>query len=71
MFHRYEDPSNPIKKKMLPPVPAYENWIESQTIQDLQAIQMNNNSMHMESLTIRERILTRKCPDVAHPVVFR
>ncbi|XP_037038800.1 protein fem-1 homolog B isoform X1 [Bradysia coprophila] len=68
---RYEDQSNPVKKKMLPPVPAYENWIESQTIQDLQAIQMNNNSIHMESLTIRERILTRKCPDVAHPVVFR
>lgn len=53
------------------PVPAYENWIESQTVQDLQAIRFNHNSIHMESLTIRERILTTKCPDVAHPVVFR
>lgn len=53
------------------PVPAYENWIESQSIQDLQAIRFNHNSIHMESLTIRERILTTKCPDVAHPVVFR
>lgn len=55
----------------MPPVPAYENWIESQTKQDLQAIQFNHNSIHMESLTIRERILSTKCPDVAHPIVFR
>lgn len=40
-------------------------------MQDLQAIRYNHNSIHMESLTIRERILGRKCPDVAHPVVFR
>lgn len=60
-----------IRKKNIAPVPAYENWIESQTIQDLQAIRFNHNSIHMESLTIRERILTTKCPDVAHPIVFR
>lgn len=68
---RYEDPENIIRKKTIPPVPAYENWIESQTKQDLQAIQFNHNSIHMESLTIRERILSTKCPDVAHPIVFR
>lgn len=68
---RYEDPQNVIRKKNIAPVPAYENWIESQTIQDLQAIRFNHNSIHMESLTIRERILTTKCPDVAHPIVFR
>ncbi|XP_055311305.1 protein fem-1 homolog B isoform X3 [Sitodiplosis mosellana] len=68
---RYEDPQNVIRKKNITPVPAYENWIESQTVQDLQAIRFNHNSIHMESLTIRERILTTKCPDVAHPIVFR
>lgn len=68
---RYEDAQNVVKKKIMPPVPAYENWIESQTVQDLQAIRFNHNSIHMESLTIRERILTTKCPDVAHPIVFR
>lgn len=68
---RYEDPDNIVRKKTIPPVPAYENWIESQTKQDLQAIQFNHNSIHMESLTIRERILSTKCPDVAHPIVFR
>lgn len=71
LVHRYEDPQNVVRKKNIAPVPAYENWIESQTIQDLQAIRFNHNSIHMESLTIRERILTTKCPDVAHPIVFR
>lgn len=68
---RHEDPNNVILKPQTEPVPAYENWIESRTIQDLQAIRFNHNSIHMESLTIRERILTTKCPDVAHPIVFR
>lgn len=68
---RYDDADNVMHKPHTEPVPAYENWIESQTIQDLQAIRFNHNSIHMESLTIRERILTTKCPDVAHPVVFR
>lgn len=71
MTIRHEDPSNIVRKPVLPPVPAYENWIESQTVHDLQAIQLNHNSMHMESLTIRERILTQQCPEVVHPVVYR
>ena len=71
MEFRYDDLSNIVRKDVLPPVPAYENWIESQTVQDLHAIRYNQNSIHMEALTIRERILTRKCPEVAHPVVFR
>lgn len=68
---RYADVDDVIKKNLAPPIPAYENWVESQTIQDLQAIRYNSNSIHMESLTIRERILGRKCPEVAHPIVFR
>lgn len=31
----------------------------------------NHNSLHMEALTVRERILGVHCPEVAHPVVFR
>lgn len=70
-FVRYENLNDIRRKVLLPPVPAYENWIESQTPQDLSALRYNQNSIHMESLTIRERILTRKCPDVAHPIVYR
>lgn len=68
---RYEDSDNIIRKQVLPPVPAYDNWIECQTIADLQAIEFNHNLLHMESLTIRERILGKACPEVAHPIIFR
>ncbi|XP_055538273.1 protein fem-1 homolog B isoform X2 [Wyeomyia smithii] len=68
---RFEDSENIIRKPILPSVPAYEYWIECQTMQDLQAIRYNHNSLHMESLTIRERILGRHCPEVAHSIVFR
>lgn len=36
---RYEDLDNIVKKELVPPVPAYENWIECGTLQDLVAIQ--------------------------------
>lgn len=68
---RYEDLDEIVKKNLTPPVPAYENWIECSSLQDLVAIQFNHNSLHMEALTIRERILGKHCPEVAHPVVFR
>uniref|UniRef100_A0A6E8VTQ2 Uncharacterized protein n=1 Tax=Anopheles coluzzii TaxID=1518534 RepID=A0A6E8VTQ2_ANOCL len=67
---RYEDPDNIIRKPFFEPVPAYEHWVECQTLQDLLAIRYNHNSLHMESLTIRERILGQN-PEVAHAIVFR
>ncbi|KAL1502206.1 hypothetical protein ABEB36_007382 [Hypothenemus hampei] len=71
MCLRYSDPDNPIKKKLMPPIAAYENWIESQTLSELEAIQGNNNSIHMESLTIRERILGDRNPELPHPIIYR
>lgn len=68
---RYDDLDNIVKKELKPPVPAYENWIECSSLQDLVAIQYNHNSLHMEALSVRERILGVHCPEVAHPVVFR
>ncbi|KAF2904721.1 hypothetical protein ILUMI_01458 [Ignelater luminosus] len=71
MEMRYNDPNNIIKKKLIPPINAYENWIECQTLQELEAIARNPNALHMEALTIRERILGRHNPEVPHPVIFR
>lgn len=71
MMLRYSDPNNIIRKKFVKPVPAYENWIECQTVQELQAIARNPHALHMEALTIRERILGRHNPEVPHPVIFR
>lgn len=71
MALRYSDPDNPIKKKLITPIPAYENWVESQTLAELEAIQATNNSLHMESLTIRERILGDLNPELPHPIIYR
>ncbi|RWS08324.1 Protein fem-1-like protein [Dinothrombium tinctorium] len=71
MRERYKDPQNPLLKRILPAVPAYENRIECQTLEELQAIQYKQNALHMEGLIIRERILSPRNPDVAHPIIYR
>lgn len=68
---RFSDPNNVLEKPVGTPIAAYENWIETKTLEELEAIEMNQNALHMESLTIRERILGCKNPEVPHPIVFR
>lgn len=53
------------------PIKAYQSWVECQTLTELEAIRRNTNALHMEALTIRERILGRHNPEVPHPVIFR
>lgn len=71
MESRFSDPKNVIAKEVLPPIPAYGDWAESQSMEELQAIRLNHNSLHMESLTIRERLLGSNFPDLIHPIIFR
>ncbi|KAL5289064.1 FEM1B family protein [Megaselia abdita] len=71
MLLRFEDSDNVLRKSFIEPIPAYDNWIECQTIQDLQAIRLNHNSIQMEGLTIRERILGTSYPDLPQHVVYR
>ncbi|CAH1164240.1 unnamed protein product [Phaedon cochleariae] len=68
---RYSDPNNPVRKILLPPIAAYEDWVECQTLYELEAIEENTNSLHMEALTIRERILGTQNPEVPHPIIYR
>lgn len=68
---RFSDPEDVVTKEVLAPIPAYGDWVESQTMEELQAIRLNHNSLHMESLTIRERILGANFPDLIHPIIFR
>lgn len=71
MEMRFSDPKDVIPKEVLPPIPAYGDWTESQSLEELHAIRLNHNSLHMESLAIRERILGDKFPDIIHPIIFR
>uniref|UniRef100_A0A1B6ET95 Protein fem-1 homolog B n=2 Tax=Proconiini TaxID=565685 RepID=A0A1B6ET95_9HEMI len=68
---RWSDPENIILKPKVPPIPAYGNWIETQTLEELEAIRSNSSALHMESLAIRERILGQHNPEVPHSVIFR
>lgn len=71
MLLRYEDCENVIRKPFTEPIASYDNWIECQTIQDLQAIRLNHNSIHMEGLTIRERILGSTYPELPQHIIYR
>lgn len=71
MFYRCLDPDNPIRKKLIKPIPAYENWIECQNLGELEAIQGNSNSLHMEALCVRERILGPHNPEIPQAIVYR
>ncbi|KAL1129561.1 hypothetical protein AAG570_012506, partial [Ranatra chinensis] len=71
MIMRFEDDENLLIKPYYPPVAAYENWVECQSLDQLEQIRFNENSLHMESLTVRERIMGANNPEVPHSVVFR
>lgn len=68
---RFSDPKDVVAKRALAPIAAYGDWVESQSMDELQAIRLNHNSLHMEGLTIRERLLGSTFPDLIHPIIFR
>ncbi|XP_034933936.1 protein fem-1 homolog B [Chelonus insularis] len=68
---RFSDPANIIHKKPHPPIPAYENWKESETMERLESLKWSFNAIHMESLTIRERILGIHNLELTHPIIYR
>lgn len=57
-------PLNFAGKTKTEPVPAYENRIECETVEELEAILHIPATLHMESLAIRERILGPHNPEV-------
>ncbi|XP_069361539.1 protein fem-1 homolog B isoform X2 [Maniola hyperantus] len=71
MAMRYDTRYGQLLKKPADPIPAYDNWRESTTIEDVERLHGNSHGLHMEGLTVRERILGKTCPDLPHPVVFR
>lgn len=71
VIERFKDPNDIMEKKLGPPVPAYYFHIESRTVQEIDSIKNNPAALHMEGLTIRERILGKENPEVPHPIIFR
>ncbi|XP_049876595.1 protein fem-1 homolog B isoform X2 [Pectinophora gossypiella] len=71
MAMRYDTRYGLLLKKPADPIPAYDNWRESTTVEEVERLHNNAHALHMEGLTVRERLLGRQCPDLPHPVVFR
>ncbi|KAM7344446.1 protein fem-1 homolog B-like [Cochliomyia hominivorax] len=71
MEMRYSDSKQIIRKQLIPPVSAYDDWFETENLTDLQSIRYNYHCLHMESLTIRERILGKHNPDLPQSIVYR
>ncbi|GLH16560.1 Protein fem-1 homolog B [Gryllus bimaculatus] len=68
---RFSDPEAPLPKVLGEPVAAYGNWVECQSLEELERIQHDAAALHMESLAVRERILGQRHPEVADAVEFR
>jgi len=71
MKERVKDPNNVIEKPFIDPNEAYDNWHETRSLEALESIRYDSNALHMESLSIRERILGIDNPELPHPIVFR
>lgn len=71
MTMRYDTRYGLLLKKPADPIPAYDNWRESTTLEEVSRLQGNAHALHMEGLAVRERVLGPLCPDLPHPVVFR
>lgn len=71
MVLRFSDDEEPYPKNNIPPIPAYQHRIECQNLAELETIRFNALAIHMEALTIRERILGPNHPDVPHQIVYR
>ena len=71
MEERYEDPAQPLLKKEMEPVEAYQNRKESQTLEELALLEGDNHAIGMEGLIIRERILGPDNPVLRDLIIYR
>lgn len=73
MFNsRYSDPRNPIEKpKAASLVAAYEGAKEVQTLAELDELISDPDSMRMQALLVRERILGPAHPDTSYYIRYR
>ena len=68
---RYSDSDNIISKEVLPPIAAYDNLVEFQTVEELASIQDDVRAVQMHGLIMRERILGQNHPGFSHAIMYR
>ena len=68
MKERFADASHPLLKQQVEPAEAYQNRKESQTLEELAEIEGDEDSIIMESLVIRERIIGANSVELLEPI---
>ena len=68
MKERFADASHPLLKQQVEPAEAYQNRKESQTLEELAEIEGDKDSIIMESLVIRERIIGANNVELLKPI---
>merc|ERR1719204_2773928 len=72
MEERYEDGVLVIPKALVKsPISAYENTLEVETVPELEQIISEPDSMRMQALLVRERILGPAHPDTSYYIRYR
>merc|ERR1719511_402005 len=72
MEERYEDGVLVIPKALVKsPISAYENTLEVETVNELEQIISEPDSMRMQALLVRERILGPAHPDTSYYIRYR
>ena len=68
MKERFADASHPLLKQQVEPAEAYQNRKESHTLEELAEIEGDKDSIIMESLVIRERIIGANNKELLKPI---
>ena len=68
MKERFADAFHPLLKQQVEPAEAYQNRKESQTLEELAEIEGDEDSIIMESLVIRERIIGANNVELLKPI---
>ena len=71
MEERYEDLAQPLLKKKMEPVEAYQNRKESRTLEELALLEGDDHAIGMEGFIIRERILGPDNPAILYDIRLR
>lgn len=71
MKRRYSEAKCIYKKEVLPPMKAYQEKAECQTLEELTSIQNDPHAIHMEGLIMRERILKPTNTELRFPIRYR
>ena len=68
MKERFADASHSLCKQEMEPAEAYQNRRECQTLEELAEIEGDEDSIIMESLVIRERIIGANNVELLEPI---